>query len=186
MYSDTTDLRPCATPLFSADAIAQRVAALANDINSAFQGQALVVAPILKGGAMFGMDLVRQLELAVEIEFIRAKSYAGAHSSGTVEILQWPQASLSGKTVLLVEDILDTGRTTAALLDRVALENPARTALCVLLDKPSRRVTEVSAEFVGFTVDDYFMVGYGLDYEERYRALPAIYCMEERTSEKEC
>jgi hypoxanthine phosphoribosyltransferase len=96
-----------------------------------------------------------------------------------VDLLVEPTATLKGKHVLVVEDILDTGRTARAILEHVQEEEPASVALCVLLDKPSRRVEGIEADFVGFTIGEYFVVGYGLDHDERYRALPAVHILEE-------
>jgi hypoxanthine phosphoribosyltransferase len=161
-------------PLFHARQIQARVHELGQAINSAYADRDLVVITVLKGSVVFAADLLRTLRRPVELEFIRAKSYAGA-SSTRVPIFTWdPESSLRGRHLLLVEDILDTGRTAHAILARLQGQQPASLAICTLLDKPSRRQVTVEADFVGFTIDDHFVVGYGMDYEERYRELPDI------------
>jgi hypoxanthine phosphoribosyltransferase len=166
-------------PLITADAIRQRVAELGNDISARYDASGLVLIPVLKGGCMFAADLMRHIAPPVHVEFIRARSYRGTLSSGTVEFSVLPEKSLAGRDVLIVEDILDTGATAAAILDRLAAERPRSLALCTLLDKPSRRLRDVRAEYVGFSIEDRFVVGYGLDFNEHYRNLPAIHVFEE-------
>lgn len=165
-------------PLIPADAIHARVCALADRINEDYADKELVVVVVLKGGLLFAADLLRSLRVPLALEYIRAKSYDGDRSAGAVELKILPEQSLAGRHVLFVEDILDTGRTTAAILDFARNTNAASIALCVLLDKPSRRVSPVHAGYVGFTIGDSFVVGYGLDYDERYRELPAIHTLE--------
>ncbi|MBM3290901.1 MAG: hypoxanthine phosphoribosyltransferase, partial [Candidatus Hydrogenedentes bacterium] len=133
---------------------------------------------VLKGGLLFAADLVRAIGVPLTIDYVRAKSYDGDRSQGHVELKVLPEQPLEGKHVLFVEDILDTGRTTAAVLDIARAANAASVALCALLDKPSRRTAPVCADYVGFTIGDDFVVGYGLDYNERYRELPAVYSLE--------
>lgn len=166
-------------PLLTAAQIRRRVAELAEHISRDYQGHEITVVTVLKGGAIFAADLIRQITVAVTLDFIRAKSYEGTLSRGVVEVMVFPEVSLAGKQVLLVEDILDTGRTASAILERLKVENPATMKVCALLDKPTRRVTPVPLDYRGFSIDDRFVVGYGLDYEERYRELPAIYLVED-------
>ena len=165
-------------PLLSAEVIGARVAALGEEICAAYEGRALHVLVVLKGALVFAADLVRYLPDNTVLDFVRAKSYAGTESRGAVEFTYRCEGVLSGADVLLAEDILDTGRTASAILEWVQSENPASVAMCSLLDKPSRRVVAVSGDFVGFEIEDQFVVGYGLDYEERYRTLPGVYLLE--------
>ncbi len=164
--------------LFSTDEIAARNAAMAAEIHaSGFDDRPLVVA-VLKGGFVFAADLIRALHgagIAPEVDFMSLSSYrAGTTSSGTVTVLRDLETDVAGRDVLLVDDILESGRTLAyakqLLLDRGA----KRVALAVLLDKPVRRVAAIEAEFVGFTSPDLFVVGYGMDMGHAYRQLPYI------------
>lgn len=166
-------------PLVSEEQITRRVDELAAAISRDFEGRELLVMPVLKGGVFFAADLMRRLTVPVFVDFIRARSYHGTRSGGTVEFLVSPSEPVVGRHVLVVEDILDTGRTTAAVLDRIQAEGPASLALCVFLDKPSRRLVDIKADYVGLEVPDVYVVGYGLDYNEQYRHLPAIYVLED-------
>jgi len=165
-------------PLIAADTIQARVRELGERINADYAGRELVVVVVLKGGLLFAADLLRALRVPLSLEYVRAKSYDGDSSQGAVELKVLPEQPLAGKHVLFVEDILDTGRTTAAVLEIAQQANAASIRLCVLLDKPSRRATPVHADYVGFTIGDRFVVGYGLDHNERHRELPAIHVME--------
>jgi hypoxanthine phosphoribosyltransferase len=165
-------------PLISAEAIQRRTRALASEIARHPEEQDLVMIAVLKGAVVFASDLVRHFGFSVPMDFIRAQSYAGCESNGLVELSLLPETPLRGRRVLLVEDILDTGRTSAALLDWIRAQEPASVQLCVLLDKPSRRAVDIQADFVGFTIDDQFVVGYGLDYNEAFRNLPAVHVLE--------
>ncbi len=164
-------------PLLTQEAIAARVMELGKAIRRRHGDGGIVLLCVLKGGLFFTADLARALSGEVIIDVIRARSYEGIESSGKVTILTEPTTSLRGKHVVVIEDILDTGRTARVLLERVRKEEPADLALCTLIDKPSRRVEPIEADFVGFTIDDCFVVGYGLDWNERYRALPAVYVL---------
>jgi hypoxanthine phosphoribosyltransferase len=165
-------------PLISEEAITRRVAELAETVSRAYDGRPLTAVVVLKGGLFFAADLLRRLTVPVTVEFMRARSYEGTDSSGVVEVLTRPDRPLTGANVLLVEDIVDTGRTTRVLLDALAQDRPASVALCALLDKPARRVVPVAAEFTGFAIEDAFVVGYGLDLDGAYRNLPAVHVME--------
>lgn len=166
-------------PLITARTIQEHVARLANAIDRDWNGEEVVLVAVLKGAMYFAADLSRRLETPHRLEFCRARSYAGNKSTGQVHLLVWPEASLAGQRVLLVEDILDTGRTTAVILNRLKEEGAAETRVCALLNKPSRRVIPIREDYVGLTIDNHFVVGYGLDYEERYRGLEAIHVLEE-------
>jgi hypoxanthine phosphoribosyltransferase len=165
-------------PLLSAEVIRERVAGLGEEISAAYEGRALHVLVVLKGALVFAADLVRYLPDDTVLDFVRAKSYTGTESQGTVEFTYRSEGALLRANVILVEDILDTGRTASGILEWVQSENPASVAVCSLLDKPARRVVGVSGDFVGFEIEDQFVVGYGLDYEERYRTLPGVYLLE--------
>ena len=168
-------MKPAERPMFSAETIKRRVRELAKQISKHYAGKAIVVIPVLKGALPFAADLMRLLSLPVTVDFIRARSYQGKLSKGSVEILILPTEPLAGRHILLVEDILDSGRTTAAVIDRLEIENPASIALAVLIDKASTRVMAIEGDYVGFEIDDVFVVGYGMDYNERFRELPAIH-----------
>jgi len=163
-----------AKPLFEAETIRRRVGELAAQVSEDYAGRQVHLLAVLKGGLVFAADLMRALTVPICLDFIGARSYDGTASSGTVTFTYLPAQSLAGRHVLLVEDILDTGRTMEHIVERLRRENPASLRLCTLLDKPSRRVRPVTADYVGFTIDDLFVVGYGLDYEEMGRELPEI------------
>ncbi len=171
-------MRLSSRPLITKSRIARRVREMGVSITTDFVGKDLVLLPVLKGAYMLAADLARCINIPFTVEFIRAQSYIGVRSSGCVELSHWPEAALEGKWVLIIEDILDTGRTTAALRQRLKAQHAAGISLCCLLDKPSRRVAQSEADYVGFTIGDDFVVGYGLDYQEQYRHLPEIYVLE--------
>lgn len=162
-------------PLLSADAIAARVAELGREITEAFAGEELILACTLKGGFVFAADLARAIDLPVRIEFLRGESYGhGTASSGTVHVTLEPDVLLTGRNVLLVEDIIDTGRTAARLLELLQAHRPARLAVCALLHKPAREVVPIPVDFLGFTIEDVFVIGYGLDHAGLWRNLPYV------------
>jgi hypoxanthine phosphoribosyltransferase len=169
------------TPLITADQIAAAVAHLAASIDRDYGGDSLVVVGVLKGSFMFLADLVRQMQTPVErIEFMRLSSYgAGTVSSGQVEVSMVPTAeAIAGKAVLVVEDIVDTGNSTTTALELLAALQPSSLKLCALLDKPSRRELPVTIHYLGMTIPDRFIVGYGIDWNEQYRQLPGIYALD--------
>ena len=168
-------------PLISAESIAARVRELAGEIVAARRadpGDGFVVLVMLKGAFVFAADLVRALDeagAAPPIDFMSVSSYgSGAESSGAVVLETKPRLEVAGKEVLLVDDILDTGRSLEAVSRWLREEGAARVRSCVLLDKPARRVVEIDADFRGFEVPDRFLVGYGLDHDERWRHLPYV------------
>lgn len=162
------------TPLIDAARIQTRVAELAATITPRYADRELVLLVVLKGGSVFAADLMRHMTSPVVIDFIRARSYEGTESNGGVTITYWPETPLVERDVLIIEDILDTGRTAHAIREWVCRQRPASVALCALLDKPSRRHAAVEADYVGFTIEDHFVVGYGLDYEQQGRQYPYI------------
>lgn len=162
--------------LISAKAIAARVEALAAEISAHFRGtDKLVVVGLLRGSFIFIADLVRELDLPVEVDFLEVSSYGNAtESSGEVRILKDLRGEIEGRDLLVVEDIVDTGRTLRHVLDILATRHPRRVEVCALLDKPSRREVDVKARWIGFEIPDKFVVGYGIDYAQRNRNLPHI------------
>jgi hypoxanthine phosphoribosyltransferase len=162
-------------------AISRRIAELAEEIDAAYAGagDALVLLCVLKGSLFFTADLARALRTPVEIDAIAVRSYGGREPSGTVQLLKDVGMPLAGRHVLLVEDVIDTGLTTAFLHEHVARHRPASLRLVSLLDKPGRRRREVRIDFRGFVLPDDFVVGYGLDLDERYRNLPGVHVLDE-------
>jgi hypoxanthine phosphoribosyltransferase len=152
------------------------VQSLANRINSDYEDKPVLLVCVLKGAIVFLADLVRRLKIDAEIEFVRLSSYGKARtSSGTVTILKDIQADIRGKHILIVEEIIDSGRTLKFLFERLKASGPASVEIVTLLDKASKRVVEVPVKYVGKPIDDQFLVGYGLDLEERCRNLPDVY-----------
>ncbi|MGB5521953.1 MAG: hypoxanthine phosphoribosyltransferase [Polyangiales bacterium] len=163
------------TPLIDAGTIARRVAELGRAITEDYGGQDLVVVPVLKGSYMFAADLVRHIDLDVAIDFLGVRSYGNQQeSSGVVQITTDLSHSIEGKHVILVEDIVDTGLTVAYLHQNLATRQPASLKVASLLHKPSRTRVPVEIDYLGFTVDDVFIVGYGLDFAQKYRNLPYL------------
>jgi hypoxanthine phosphoribosyltransferase len=171
-----TELRPTEI-LLSAAQIEKRIVELAADIRRDAPGDLHVVC-VLKGAFMFLADLVRHMSGLVSLDFMAVASYAhGTTSSGEVRLLKDLDTTLDGKHVLIVEDIVDTGLTLAYLQDILRARNPRSLRTACLLSKPSRRLTDVEVDYIGFTIEDKFVVGYGLDYAEQYRNLPHIAVM---------
>ena len=162
--------------LISAKSIAARVEALAREISAYFHDtEKLVVVGLLRGSFIFIADLVRELDLPVEVDFLEVSSYGNAtESSREVRILKDLRGEIEGRDILVVEDIVDTGRTLQHVLDILATRHPRRIEVCALLDKPSRREVDVKAKWIGFEIPDKFVVGYGIDYAQRNRNLPHI------------
>ena len=162
--------------LISAKAIAARVEALSRDIATHYHDtDKLVVVGLLRGSFVFIADLVRELHLPVEVDFIEVSSYGNStESSREVRVMKDLRGEIEDRDVLLVEDIVDTGHTLRHVLDYLGTRHPRRIEVCALLDKPSRREVEVRANWVGFEIPDTFVVGYGIDYAQRNRNLPYI------------
>jgi len=161
--------------LFTQDEIKQAVARLATEIRQDYQGKQLLLIGILKGSFMFMADLVRQLQLPVEVEFVKLSSYGvSKETSGRVKVVQGLKTPIKGRDVLVIEDIVDTGLTISFLLDYLRKRKPASLRLCALTDKPSRRQVPLTIHYLGFTVPNKFIVGYGIDWNEKFRYLPDI------------
>lgn len=161
--------------LFTEAELRERVAAIAGEINRDYEGKAPMLVSVLRGSFIFMADLMRNITLPCTVDFLSVSSYGkGTTSSGQVQITKDLSEDISGCDIIVVEDILDSGNTLSYLLRLLQARHPASIRLCTLLDKPSRRVKPVAADYVGFSVPDYFVVGYGLDYAERYRNLPYI------------
>ena len=166
--------------MISARRIARRVRELGQEISYVYADldQPLVMVVVLKGAAVFAADLLRSLSIPAELEFVRAASYgAGTKSSGRVKIAHMVEGALAGRHVLLVEDIVDSGRTIDTILRRFRKMKPASLRVAALLDRPARREIDVPIDFVGFVIPDRFVIGYGLDYAGLYRELPGIYAL---------
>ena len=169
-------LDPTLTVLLTADQLRDRVRELAAEINSRYPpGRDPHLVSVLKGGFIFLADLVRALERPVTIDFVAVASYgSGTRSSGVVRLAADLEVDIAERDVLIVEDIVDSGQTLSWLLDRFRARHPRSLRTVSLLDKRSRRLVEVGIEHVGFTIDDRFVVGYGLDYAEQFRQLPYV------------
>lgn len=163
-------------PLISEDRIRERAAALAHMIDSTYADERLHLVVVLKGAFIFAADLLRRMTVQAAVDFVGAASYgAGTTSSSPVALAGFERVSVGGRHVLVIEDILDTGRTSAAILDRLQAQHPASLALCALLRKPAAASLDLPVFAVGFDIADEFVVGYGMDYAERYRNLRGIY-----------
>lgn len=164
------------TKYLSKHEIDAAVQSLANRINADYEGKQLVLVGVLKGCFVFMADLIRHLKVDCDVEFVRLSSYGKARSSsGTVTILKDISADIRGKHVLIVEEIIDSGRTLKFLFERLRSTGPASVEIVTLLDKASKRVVDVPVKYVGRPIDDQFLVGYGLDLEEHCRNLPDVY-----------
>jgi hypoxanthine phosphoribosyltransferase len=166
--------RELARVLITQAQLAQRVRQLTREIQRDYTGRDLVIVSLLSGTVMFLADLIRQLNLPLRLDFMGVSSYSGGTESRELVFTKELRLDVRGRDVLLVDDILDTGRTLTAVLKKLRALRPRRIRTCVLLDKPERRVEPVRADYVGFTIPNEFVVGYGLDYAERYRNLPFI------------
>lgn len=154
--------------------LATRIAELGREIERDFAGRDMVVVSLLNGTMMFIGDLIRHLSHPLRLDFMGVSSYGRGTESGDLVFTKELRLDVKGRDVLLVDDILDTGRTLRRVLEKLCLLGPKRIRTCVLLDKPERRVEKVTADYIGFTIPDQFVVGYGLDFAEKYRNLPFV------------
>ena len=161
--------------LFSEEQLKERVAQIAAQIDRDYAGKELMLVSVLRGSFIFMADLVRAITVPCTVDFMAVSSYgSGTVSSGQVQITKDLSEDITGRHLLVVEDILDSGNTLSYLLEVLRARKPASIRLCTLLDKPERRVKPVQLDYTGFTIPDAFVVGYGLDYDEHYRNLPYI------------
>jgi len=161
--------------LLAADVIQKRVSELGAEIARDYKDRPLVLVCVLKGSFVFAADLARTIDLPLRVDFLGTRSYGEeSESSGVVQITQDLSRPIEGEDVLLVEDIVDTGLTIAHLVDLLRVRNPRSVRVCALLNKPARARIQTKIDYLGFTIDDRFVVGYGLDFAEKYRNLPYI------------
>ena len=161
--------------LLEEEAVNKRIGEIAEKINKDYAGKEIHLICTLKGGVFFTCELAKRLTMPVSLDFMSVSSYGGdTKSSGVVKIVKDLDDSILGKDVLVIEDIVDSGRTLSYLLEMLRDRGPKSLKLCTLLDKPSRRVVDVKVDYTGFEIPDEFVVGYGLDYDQRYRNLPFI------------
>ena len=171
--------------LISEEKLRERVAQLGEQISTDYAGKCPLLVSVLRGSFIFMADLARQVQPFCQVDFMAVSSYgSGTSSSGQVNIVKDLTESIEGKDVIVVEDILDSGNALSYLFQLLQARNPASLKLCTLLDKPSRRSKPITADYVGFTVPDEFVVGYGLDYDELYRNLPYIGVLKPQVYEK--
>ena len=152
-----------------------RIQAIGDQISKDYEGRQVHLVCVLKGGSFFMCELAKRITVPVSLDFMSVSSYGSdTKSSGVIKIVKDLDDSIKGKAVLVVEDIVDSGRTLSYLLELLKSRGPKSMALCTLLDKPERRVVDVNVDYTGFQIPDEFVVGYGLDYDQRYRNLPYI------------
>lgn len=159
----------------SAEQIAERVKALGAEIRRDYEGKRLAIVVVLKGSFVFAADLIRAIDLPhLRVDFLGVRSYEGTQSSGVVQIVNDLSRPIEDEDVLLVEDIVDTGLTVSYLLDMLQTRKPSSLKVCALLHKPARAKIAVPIDYLGFTIEDRFVIGYGLDFGEKYRNLPFL------------
>lgn len=165
--------------LYSRETIAKEVERLAQEISADFRGEEILFVCVLKGSFLFVADLIRAVTIPAAIDFVRVASYGSeTRSSGIVEIRKDLEMPLKGRNVIIVEDIIDSGHTIETLYHRLSLREPKAMKVCTLIDKTARREVEFQADYVGLSMEDGFIIGYGLDLDERYRNLNEIYTVE--------
>ncbi len=174
----TTSTQTALEVLFSREQISRRVAEIGQQIDQDYAGQKIVLVGVLKGAAIFLADLARSISVDNTFDFVAVTSYGkGTRTSGAVKLIKDLDDSIEGKNVIIVEDILDTGLTLHFLRSLFEQHQPKTLRIAALLDKPSRRVEKIDADYVGFTIPNQFVIGYGMDFAERYRNLPDICLM---------
>lgn len=161
--------------LLSEEEVDARIKEIGEQISKDYEGKQIHMICVLKGGTFFMCELAKRITVPVSLDFMAVSSYGGdTKSSGVVKIVKDLDEAIQGKDVLVVEDIVDSGRTLSYLMEMLRDRKPASLRLCTLLDKPDRRVVQVPVDYTGFSIPDEFVVGYGLDYDQRYRNLPYI------------
>ena len=172
--------------LINEKTIQERTRQLAEEITEDYQGKKLTLICILKGSIFFFTDLTRRINLDTELEFVRISSYAGENSTGDINLKVDLDNQVTGKDVIVIEDIIDTGRTLSYFMKHLEKQKPNSLRLCTLLDKPERReVDDVKVDYTGFTIPNRFVIGYGLDLDEQYRTIPQINCIINEDEEKQ-
>lgn len=167
--------------IISKEELAAKNRELGQQITQDFAGESVLAICILRGAVLFMTDLIREIDLDVEIDFMSVSSYGSStKSSGVVRILKDLDTDIEGKNVIIIEDIIDSGLTLKYLKDYLLGKKPKTLKICTLLDKPARRTADIKADYLGFEVDDRFIVGYGLDYDQSYRNLPYITALVEK------
>lgn len=165
--------------------IAKRADEIAAQINADYKGKPILVVGILRGASIFLADIFKRLEGDVELDFMSLSSYGnGTNSSGEVKMIKDLSEPVDGKNILIIEDIIDTGITLSYLIKVLEARNPESIKLCALLDKPSRRKVQLKGDYIGFEIPDEYVVGYGLDYAEKYRNLPDVCVLSKKVYEK--
>jgi hypoxanthine phosphoribosyltransferase len=162
-------------PLISEQEIRDKIEILGQQISSDYKNKDLLMVGILKGSFVFLSDLIRQISIDHEIDLIGASSYKGTSSTGQIDLYKKPYLDLAGRDIVLVEDIVDTGRTLMKLIEMMSSLHPKSVKVCTLIDKHERREVKIDVDYSCFSLEKGFIVGYGLDYNEKYRNLPAIY-----------
>lgn len=168
-------------PLFTTEQIHEKVTELAAAISRDYEGKEILAIGIMKGALVFFADIIRALKLPVTVDLIIASSYYKTASSGKISIHYEPREPIEGKNVLLIDDIIDTGVSLNHIREKILSQNPESLKICVLLDKKERRITDVPVDYTGFQIPNEYVVGYGLDYENRYRNLPYIAVFKKET-----
>lgn len=151
---------------------------IGGELTEKFNGKNPLVVCVLKGAAPFHSELMKHIQTDMEVDYIQAQSYEGTESTGTVKLIKDLEVDIEGRDVVIVEDIVDTGRTLLALKNELLSRNPTSLTFVTMLDKPSRRVVDFKADYVGKTIDNLFVLGFGLDYNQKYRNLKDIYVMD--------
>lgn len=164
-------------PLLTAAQIQKKVEALAEAVSDDYEGKELLLVAVLKGSLIFASDLMRRLTVPASLEFIRARSYCHTHSRGCCDFLMLPERPVTGRHVLVIEDIIDTGVTAKSIIEYLSAQSPQSLEVCTLLDKPARREAQIAPRYVGFVIENEFVVGYGMDYEEQGRHWPDIHVL---------
>lgn len=160
--------------LINKSKLEKRIDEMARQIEKDYEGKDIVFIGILKGSILFMAELAKNIKSNVEMDFMDVSSYEGTESTGNIKINKDIRNSIEGKDVIIVEDIIDTGRTLTYLVEYLKQKNPNSLKIATMLSKPSRRIMELNVDYIGFAIDDKFVVGYGLDYNEKYRNLPYI------------
>ncbi|UCD20432.1 MAG: hypoxanthine phosphoribosyltransferase [candidate division WOR-3 bacterium] len=166
--------------LISEIEIQKKISDIGRQINADYEARKPILIAVLKGAFMFLADLLREIEIPVEVDFLSIHSYNGTESSGVVRITHDLSLNIENRDVILIEDIIDTGRTVSYILDNLRTRKPHSLAVCALLNKEARRITEVPLTYVGFTIPSVFAVGYGLDHDNRYRNLKYIGVLDDK------